>query len=86
MNLDDAIGLGYWVAYAKRNNRVIYFVSFGNLRLPKELERDAFETVDVIRDNNSNNDIDDDGEDEKYPIMLRANYNTMRCEIRCLQN
>jgi len=29
----------HWIAYAKRGNRVMYFVSFGNLRPPKELER-----------------------------------------------
>ena len=40
VNLDDATGPGtHWVAYAKRNNRVMYFDSFGNLRPPKELER-----------------------------------------------
>jgi len=40
VNLDDATGLGtHWVAYAKRNNRVVYFDSFGNLRPPKELVR-----------------------------------------------
>ena len=38
VNLDDATGPGtHWVAYAKRNNRVVYFDSFGNLRPPKEL-------------------------------------------------
>jgi len=38
VNLDDATGPGtHWVAYAKRNNRVVYFNSFGNLRPPKEL-------------------------------------------------
>ena len=38
MNLDDATGPGtHWGAYAKRNNRVVYFNSFGNLRPPKEL-------------------------------------------------
>ena len=40
VNLDDATGPGiHWVAYAKRNNRVMYFDSFGNLRPPKELVR-----------------------------------------------
>ena len=40
VNLDDATGPGtHWVAYAKRNNRVVYFDSFGNLRSPKELVR-----------------------------------------------
>jgi len=34
--------------------------------------------------NNNNNDTDDDNsEGGEYPITLRANYNTMRCEIRC---
>jgi len=50
--------------------------------------RDALETVDVVRgdnnNNNNNNDIDDDNsEGGEYPITLRANYNTMKCEIRC---
>jgi len=40
VNLDNATGPGtHWVAYAKRNNRVVYFDSFGNLRSPKELVR-----------------------------------------------
>ena len=40
VNLDDATGPGtHWIAYAKRNNRVVYFDSFGNLRPPKELVR-----------------------------------------------
>ncbi|KYN36144.1 hypothetical protein ALC56_09519 [Trachymyrmex septentrionalis] len=46
--------------------------------------RDALETVDVVRgDNNNNNADDNNGENGEYPITLRANYNTMRCEIRC---
>ena len=41
-------------------------------------------TIDVVRGDNNNNDtIDDNGEGEEYPITLRANYNMMRCEIRC---
>jgi len=36
---------------------------------------------DNNNDNNNNNDTDDDG--GEYPITLRANYNTMSCEIRC---
>ena len=55
--------------------------------LRKRLYRDALKTVDVVRGDIKNNDADDDdnGEDGeyKYPITLRANYNTMRCEIRC---
>jgi len=40
VNLDDARGpCTHWVAYAKRDNHVIYFDSFGNLRLPEELVR-----------------------------------------------
>ncbi len=39
MNLDDATeSSNYWVAYAKRNNCVVYLDSFGNLPL-KELVR-----------------------------------------------
>jgi len=38
VNLDDARSPGtHWVAYAKRDNHVIYFDSFGNLWPPKEL-------------------------------------------------
>ena len=38
INLDNAKGPGtYWVAYAKRGNRAIYFDSFGNLRPPNEV-------------------------------------------------
>jgi len=40
VNLDNAKGPGiHWIAYAKRNNHVIYFDSFGNLRPPKDLVR-----------------------------------------------
>jgi len=48
----------------------------------KRPRRDALEIVDIVRSNNSNNDIDDDGKDGEYPITFRANY-MMRCEIRC---
>jgi len=38
VNLDNARDPGtHWVAYAKKDNHVIYFDSFGNLRPPKEL-------------------------------------------------
>jgi len=47
VNLDDAVGT-HWVAYAKRNNRVIYFDSFGNLRPPKELVRYFGNSVTTI--------------------------------------
>jgi len=40
VNLNDARGSGtHWVAYAMRDNHVIYFDNFGNLRPPKELMR-----------------------------------------------
>ncbi|KYQ48103.1 hypothetical protein ALC60_12865 [Trachymyrmex zeteki] len=54
--------------------------------LRKRSRRDALDTVDVVRgdavhsDNNNNDGDDESGE---YPITLRANYNMMRCEIRC---
>ena len=54
--------------------------------LRKRPHRDALETADVVRGDNKNNDADDDddnGEGVEYPITLRTNYNTMRCEIRC---
>jgi len=52
--------------------------------LCKRPHRDALETVDVVRSDNNNNDTDDDnGTIGEYPITLRANYNTKRCEIRC---
>jgi len=54
--------------------------------LRKRPHRDALEIIDVVRgdnNNNNNNDTDDDNsEGGEYPITLRANYNTMRCEIR----
>ncbi|KYN26859.1 hypothetical protein ALC57_03760 [Trachymyrmex cornetzi] len=52
--------------------------------------RDALETVDIVllrgdnsNNNNYNTNDDDDGEGAEYPITIHANYNTMRCEIRC---
>jgi len=40
VNLDDAMEPGtHWVAYAKKNNRVVYFNNFDNLRSPKKLMR-----------------------------------------------
>lgn len=38
VNLDSSSGTGtHWVCYRKRQNRVVYFDSFGNLRPPAEL-------------------------------------------------
>ncbi|KYN21207.1 hypothetical protein ALC57_06424, partial [Trachymyrmex cornetzi] len=45
------------------------------------LHRDALETVDNY--NSDYNTNDDDGEGAEFPKTIRANYNTMRCEIRC---
>jgi len=40
VNLDDARSPGtHWIEYAKRDNHVIFFDSFGNLQPPKELVR-----------------------------------------------
>jgi len=55
--------------------------------LRKRPQRDALEIIDVMHsDNNNNNNNDNDNNEEEYPIMLRANYNTMRYEIKCIQN
>jgi len=52
VNLDDTVGPGtHWVAYAKRNNRVMYFDSFGNLRPPRELVRYFGNSVTTIEYN-----------------------------------
>jgi len=56
--------------------------------LRKRPHYDALETVDVMHgdnnnNNNNNNDTDDDDNGGEYLITLRANYNTMRCKIRC---
>ncbi|KYQ53671.1 hypothetical protein ALC60_04438 [Trachymyrmex zeteki] len=52
--------------------------------LRKRSRRDALDTVDVARSDAAHSD-NNDGDDEggEYPITVRANYNTMRCEIRC---
>lgn len=48
VNLDDTSGPGtHWVCYKKRNNRVHYFDSYGNLRPPAELTRYFGPDVDV---------------------------------------
>jgi len=40
VNLDNVNGSGsHWVAYVKREGHAVYFDSFGNIRLPKELVR-----------------------------------------------
>ena len=57
VNLDNADGLGtHWVAYSKRTDRSVYFDSFGNLQLPKELlwfgrNTIALSTIKAIVDN-----------------------------------
>jgi len=37
----------------------------------------------VRSSDDDDDDDDDDDEDGEYPIMLRANYNIMRSEIKC---
>lgn len=38
VNLDDKDGPGtHWVAYVKRENKIVYFDSFGDLKPPNEL-------------------------------------------------
>ncbi|KYQ59575.1 hypothetical protein ALC60_01401 [Trachymyrmex zeteki] len=46
---------------------------------------ETYYTIPNVNDNNTkyNTDDDDDSEGAEYPITIRANYNTMRCEIRC---
>jgi len=61
VNLNNADGPGtHWVAYSKRTDRSVYFDSFGNLQLPKELlwyldvtqiEQHALSTIKAIVDN-----------------------------------
>ena len=44
---------------------------------------DALEIVDVVPGDNNNNNSNDTDKDGEFLITLRANYNTIRCEIRC---
>ena len=37
----------------------------------------------AIHDDDEKHDIDDNDENEEFPIVLRANNNTMKCEIKC---
>jgi len=39
--------------------------------------------IEHANDDDDDDDDDDDGDEEEYPIMLRANYNTMKREIKC---
>ena len=60
VNLDNAMGLGtHWVAYAKRNNHVVYFDSFGNLRSSKEMVRYFRNGVMTIEYNRTSSDQSD---------------------------
>ena len=50
VNLDDASGPGtHWVAYRRRGKNVIYFDSFGDLRLPLDLK--LYLRVDEVKYN-----------------------------------
>jgi len=70
VNLDNATGPGtHWVAYAKRDNHVIYFDSFGNLQPPKELVRYFGNGVTKI----------------EYNRTSYQTYNQSNCGQLCLQ-
>lgn len=70
VNLDDDSGPGtHWVAYAKRDNRVVYFDSFGNLRPPNELVRYFGRDVTRI----------------EYNHTARQTYDQNICGQLCLQ-
>jgi len=47
----------------------------------KRLRRNSGEKRGDIE--HANNGDDDDSDEEEYPIVLRANYNTMKSEIKC---
>jgi len=51
----------------------------------KRLQRNSGEKRGEKRGDieHANDGNDDDSDDEEYPIVLRANYNTMRSEIKC---
>jgi len=52
VNVDDAKSPStHWIAYAKRDNHMIYFDSFSNLRSPKELVRYFGNGVTKIENN-----------------------------------
>lgn len=50
---------------------------------PQHLARSTANSEKQIDDVQTNDDDGDNFEDGEYPITLRANYNTMRCELRC---
>lgn len=77
VNLDSSRGRGtHWVAYAKKNDTVYYFDSFGNLRPPKELLR-YFETIRSIDEPIKKN--------IKYNYDSVQNFDTVICGHLCLQ-
>ncbi|KYN14555.1 hypothetical protein ALC57_13252 [Trachymyrmex cornetzi] len=56
-------------------------LNFTNIEFPMTLK--DINKFEQLNDINYNSDGDDDGEGVEYPITIRANYNTMKCEIRC---
>ncbi|XP_012062899.1 PREDICTED: LOW QUALITY PROTEIN: uncharacterized protein LOC105626202 [Atta cephalotes] len=94
---DYELGLAIFETYhtipnVNESNNKFYFTKDDvEITIPKDVHTTTLETVDLVRgdnnnnnNNNNNNDTDDDDHSGgEYPITLRANYNTMRCEIRC---
>lgn len=77
VNLDSSKGRGtHWVAYAKKNDTVYYFDSFGNLKPPKQLLR-YFESIRSIEESIK--------KDIKYNYDSVQNFNTVICGHLCLQ-
>jgi len=84
VNLDDAVGPDtHWVAYAKRNNRVIYFDSCGNLRPSKELVRCFGNSVTTIEYNRTSYQTDQNICGQMYIQFLRM---VDACEFKVKRN
>jgi len=78
VNLDNAKDPGtHWVAYAKRDNHVIYFDSFGNLRTAKELVRYFGNDMTKIEHNRTPY--------QTYNRTPYQTYNQSICGQLCLQ-
>lgn len=72
VNLDISSGPGtHWTAYMKKNNSIIYFDSYGNLRPPTDLKKYFFS-------DGSFNKI-------KYNHDNVQSYNSINCGHLCLK-
>lgn len=77
VNLDSFKGPGtHWVAYAKKNDSVFYFDSFGNLKPPKQL-------LSYFESSGSNRKPIK--RDIKYNYDSVQSFNTVVCGHLCLQ-